>query len=81
MLTLYLRRGCHLCEDMQRDLQRLGADWGFTVHGIDIDADPVLQALYHEQVPVLMRDGQEICRHFLDADALKRAIDAAAKPL
>jgi len=37
---------------------------------IDVDADPRLDELYGENVPVLLRDGVEVCRHRLTPEAI-----------
>jgi hypothetical protein len=49
-------------------LRSLGVD--FTE--IDVDADPGLDELYGENVPVLLRDGVELCRHRLTAEAIAK---------
>jgi glutaredoxin len=49
-------------------LRSLGVD--FTE--IDVDADPVLDDLYGENVPVLLKDGKEVCRHRLTPEAIKK---------
>lgn len=46
----------------------------FQVTVVDIDNDPQLRAQYNEAVPVLVMQGREVCRHFLDLDALKKAV-------
>jgi hypothetical protein len=43
---------------------------GFTE--IDVDSDPRLDELYGENVPVLLKDGEEICRHRLTAEAIEK---------
>ena len=70
-LTLFHRFGCHLCEDMLEQLRELEREWGFSLRVVDVDADPGLCREYNERVPVLERDGREICRYFLDRTALK----------
>jgi glutaredoxin len=70
-LTLYGRRYCHLCEDMERALGPLQDELGFTLEVVDVDHDVALERKYGERVPVLAGpDGREICHHFLDARAL-----------
>jgi len=70
-LTLYGRRYCHLCEDMERALGPLQDELGFTLEVVDVDRDVALEREYGELVPVLTGpDGREICRHFLDVRAL-----------
>jgi hypothetical protein len=47
-------------------LRSLGVDF----MEIDVDADPRLDDLYGENVPVLLKDGVEICRHRLTPEAI-----------
>lgn len=65
-LTLLSRDYCHLCHDMAAALQPLLATFGATLSVLDVDADPALEALYDEAVPVLLHGDRELCRHFLD---------------
>ena len=36
---------------------------------VDVDADAALEQRYGEHVPVLLRDGIEVCRHRLTPEA------------
>ena len=72
-LVLYGRAYCHLCDDMIGALEALQSAFSFTVEVIDVDADPALEARYDELVPVLVRDGVEICHHVLDRARLEAA--------
>ncbi|TXH12555.1 MAG: glutaredoxin family protein [Gammaproteobacteria bacterium] len=65
-LTLVSRRYCHLCEEMETALKPLLAEFGADVEVLDVDADPELEALYDELVPVLLGAGEELSRYFLD---------------
>jgi hypothetical protein len=67
-LELFGRSYCHLCEEMAAALRSLGL--AFTE--IDVDGDPGLDQLYGENVPVLLRDGVEVCRHRLTPEAIKK---------
>ena len=67
-VELYGRGYCHLCEQMAAALRALGV--AFTE--IDVDADPRLDELYGENVPVLLKDGVEVCRHRLTAEAIAK---------
>ncbi len=69
-LTLLVRAYCHLCDDMRDALAPLAATFGWTVEEIDIDADPVLEQRWNEDVPVLLAGERELCRHRLDAAAV-----------
>ena len=52
-VTLYTRTGCHLCEDAKRVLAEARKRIEFDYEEFDIDRDPALHALYHEEVPVV----------------------------
>lgn len=71
VFTVYLRRYCHLCEDLLTALETHRRHRGFSVVEVDIDLDPVLEARYGALIPVLAGpDGTEICHYFLDEAAL-----------
>lgn len=44
-----------------------------SLHLVDIDLDPDLRATFNDKVPVLMLGDVELCRYFLDAEAVKAA--------
>ena len=75
VLTVYERVGCHLCEDMLATLAEWRAEFGFEVERIDVDSAPELAARYGAGVPVLVHGSSEVCRFFLDLDALRRALE------
>jgi glutaredoxin len=75
-LTVYARRGCHLCTDMTQALERLRLELGFDVTTVDIDTDPELLRLYDTRVPVLAADGVEICYYFLEEQRLREHLQA-----
>lgn len=66
MLTLVSRNYCHLCHDMEVALAPLALEFGAEVEVLDVDADPELEKLYDELVPVLLHEGRELCHYFLD---------------
>ena len=74
-LTVYGRPDCHLCQDMQHALEELQEPYAFNFSFVDIDENPRLVILYGTIVPVLLGNGQEICRHHLDFPALKAFLD------
>lgn len=61
MPNLYVREGCHLCEQflLELALDGLGPESGLQV--LDVDADAELAVRYGLRVPVLELDGQVIC--------------------
>ena len=65
---MFGRAYCHLCEEMAQGLRRLG----IAFEEIDVDADPRLDELYGENVPVLLLDEVEVCRHRLTPEAIRK---------
>jgi len=74
-LTLYIRNGCHLCEDMLQQLNLKQASLGFKLQTVEITGKPALESLYGTKVPVLTCAGQEVCHYFLDEVALQQCFD------
>lgn len=68
--TVYSRGCCVLCEEMVGGLRHMQHDWRFAMDVIDVDSDPALAQRYGENVPVLACGEREICRHFLQHDAV-----------
>lgn len=52
-VTLFTRAGCHLCEDVKRDLEQLKADFPHELVEIDIEASPELVEKYALEIPVV----------------------------
>jgi glutaredoxin len=80
-VTLYTRRGCHLCEAAKQAMLAAGCERQYTLREIDIDLDPELTRRYGWDIPVVLINGVETFRHRLTPSEFKRelnrAIDAA----
>ena len=76
-LTVYTRRGCHLCGDMLKALDGLRDELGFQLIDIDIDSDPALRSRYDTRVPVLADGNIEICYYFLEESRLRAHLQSA----
>jgi glutaredoxin len=74
-VTLYTRKGCHLCDDAEALLRRLGYEPAV----IDVDSDPALQARYGDEVPVLAVEGEVLLSGVILEDAI-RATLAPTRP-
>jgi hypothetical protein len=53
---------------MAQGLRRLGVEFD----EIDVDSDSRLEELYGEDVPVLLKDEVELCRHRLTPEAIRQ---------
>ena len=78
-LTVFVRRGCHLCTDMVQALERLRLELGFEYTQVDIDDDPGLVRRYDTRVPVLAAGDTEICYYFLEEQSLRAYIQSSCK--
>ena len=70
-LTLYYREGCHLCDDMRKEVFAYVEQYQLTYVEIDIDRDPKLIAQYNTKVPVLCLGDEEVCYYFFDQAMLE----------
>ncbi len=66
-VTLYGRPGCHLCDDAQAVLDRVGEPYDV----VDIESDDDLLRRYLERIPVVAVDGEEVFDFFVDEPALR----------
>lgn len=68
-LCVYSREGCHLCEVLLGELLPLIGD-RLDVEIRDIDRNPEWHERFWMDIPVVEFDGEILCRHFLDRDAI-----------
>ena len=66
-VTLYGRPGCHLCDDAQAVLDRVGHPYEV----VNIEEDDTLLKRYLERIPVGAVDGEELFDFFVDEGALR----------
>lgn len=69
-VTLYTRKGCHLCEEARRLLE----SHQLMPRLVDIDTDDDLTQRYNECVPVVVIDGKERFRGRVNEVLLRRLI-------
>jgi glutaredoxin len=75
-ITLYTRRGCHLCDQARAILDRVARATGAPLATVDIDADPATRARYDIRVPVAVINGEEIDWPFTES-RLRRAVSGS----
>jgi len=74
-LTVVQRRDCELCEHLLSQLTALAGSLTLPpIDVVDVDADAELVRRYGLHVPVLLLDGEVVCRHRLDVPELKRLL-------
>ncbi len=80
-MTLYLARGCSLCERARAQLVPLHAELGFAYEEIDITGDADLEARYREWLPVVEIDGERAFVYFVDEPAFRRKLAREVRPV
>ncbi len=73
-LQLLSRQNCCLCEDAKLLLAALAAQGLCSWETVNVDQDKTLLVRFGMHVPVLMMDGQELCRHRLVEETLKSTL-------
>lgn len=58
VVTIYSRRGCHLCEVALEKARAMQPEFSYEIDEIFIDGNSELTTLYGEQVPVIHIDGK-----------------------
>ena len=74
VVTLYGRPDCHLCDEARDVLTRIRATRPFRLEEIDVESDDALFKRYLERIPVIAVEGEELCDHFVDEEALCRRL-------
>ena len=75
-VQIYSRRGCHLCNDALRTLEKLQNELSFEIQEIFIDGDPDLEYKYGEQVPVTHIDHQPHDFFTVNPERFRKAFNA-----
>ena len=73
-LTFVTRAGCTLCAEAQPVVERLAGRAGVELDVRDVDADTALQG-WSDHVPVVLLDGVEHSRWWVDQTALAKALN------
>lgn len=71
VILLYMKAGCHLCDDARAHLEDLAADHHFTFDEVDIRRDPAIFERYRYRIPVITIDGVERLEGRITADDIR----------
>lgn len=69
-LTVLSREHCHLCEEFLAALRLFQGRYAFDIEVVDVDRHPRLEEKWGDKVPVLLDGELEVCRYYLDHDAV-----------
>ena len=76
-VTMYMREGCHLCEEAKTAMASILAALCANLQEVDIDDDPTLRARYTNDVPVIFIGSQFFAQHRVDLARLRRHLENA----
>jgi glutaredoxin len=76
LVTLYTRRGCHLCDDAKQVLAQARLRARFEYEELDIDRDAALVRLYNDEVPVIAIDGAKAFKYRVTLDEFLKKLAA-----
>ncbi|CAB4787163.1 unannotated protein [freshwater metagenome] len=75
LITIYSRRGCHLCEVAESTLTQMKQELDFDVDVVLIDGDQELEKLYGHEVPVIHIDGEHHDFYKVDPERFKSSLE------
>ena len=75
-VTLYTRRGCHLCDDARLAISAARRRRSFYYEELDIDTDAKLLQLYNEEVPVIAINGSKAFKYRVSVDEFLKKLAA-----
>jgi glutaredoxin len=76
-VVLYGAPDCSLCDDAKRILEPAAERLGFELVTVDITTDPVLEARYRANLPVVEIDGEQAFVYHVSTGLLERRVRAA----
>jgi glutaredoxin len=75
VVTIYGRTGCHLCENVVRQLAPEKDQLNIEIQEILIDNNNELESLYGQLIPVIHVDGKYFSHFRLDIDEFKSFLE------
>jgi len=77
-VTLYTREDCGLCEEAEAILRRLQQSIRFEIEVVYIEDDSALFRRYHDRVPVVVMDDDEVASAPLEEARLLAVLSSSA---
>jgi len=75
LITIYSRRGCHLCEVAESTLTQMKQELDFDIDVVLIDGDQELEKLYGHEVPVIHIDGEHHDFYKVNPERFKSSLE------
>ncbi len=75
-LTIYSKKGCHLCDIAKETLLEIRKEYPFTLTEIDIEKDKTAFDRYKYLIPVIEIDGKIIFTYRVNENELKKILSS-----
>ena len=79
-VTMYMREGCHLCEEAKAQIAPLLKEFGARLTEINIDEDPAIRAEYDYDIPVIFLGARKAAKHRVDLAQFRRQLHDVSRP-
>jgi len=77
-VTLYTKKGCHLCEEAKELLLGLQKEYDLAIAEVDIESDKGLQKIYGSFIPIVAFEGGRIFHSKITESQLRQALGEPA---
>ncbi len=75
VVTLYVTDDCHLCEEAEGLMRRLGPEMGFRLEKMNIQEDESLYERFRHTVPVLAVEGEPLLSAPLEEGRVRELLE------
>ena len=76
VVTLYTRKGCHLCDEAMVEFQALATELAIEVEVVDIDIDPTMRIQFNDIVPAISVGGSVVTGSPINFELVRELITA-----
>jgi glutaredoxin len=73
-VEIYSRPGCHLCDEAKAAIEPFVRKYSLEIVVTNVDSSADLRASYGTEIPVILINGVEACRHRVDAPSFERKL-------
>ena len=73
-VEIYSRPGCHLCDEAKAAIEPLARKYPLEITVTNVDSNAELRSSYGTEIPVILINGVEACRHRVDAPSFERKL-------
>jgi glutaredoxin len=73
-VTLYIRPGCHLCEEAKAAIVPLLREFGAALREVNIEKDAILEERYGRDIPVIFIGARKAAKHRVDVEQFRRQL-------